>query len=733
MKYDLSLLTDIEFQKLINQLVQKQHPDKTVEEYCEGPDKGKDGLIHLSSSEIKVIQSKHYLKTGFKGLYSVIEKSEIKKIIGLNPKEYVLATSIDLSAEQSEKIEELIKNNVSDTRIEIWGYSTIDSLLDENPDIVKATIKLWAQNVDVIKHILNPEAETSFMCLQTRWKKIDKYFVSFDKIQDFIKKLNQEHVLIISGEPGIGKTTLAEYLCKTFFADGFKIKIIDRTNLAQRIDLTNPKEKILFYFDDFLGSNYFSDIEGSFDRQLVDILREVKVHKNKRFVLTSRTNIIEKGDYLSQEFAEYHLKDVSIPIMSVDLSDEVKATILYNHLWHSELDQEIVKNFVDKKIYRDVISHQNFNPRLIEFITEVKNYKKSEEDYITFVKNALDYPKEVWGKCYDVQLNESQRTLIKLVVASEGKIEERLLISAYNRARKEFSLSVAYHEPIDYSYVFNICQNSLLKRSLEKIYNYASKQYENKRYVSTFNPSVNDFIISKIDNLFELERIFKSLQSLECIRFICSLEFDHKIELLLRILNSLTEYTVEKIVALRGLLKLSYKNAEKYLLEIVKDQSLGLSGVDDIVIENIDKIDFSSFIEKNITNYIATVDDIHNLYEQYSKSRFCKDDVLNKIYDKLSKTFEEDICDILNDDDDFNKCFTVEEGYERLDEILSDFPCLEICDKKRIREAVDMNAEIEKNNEQIYEPDYDSYDSYQSVNSSKAFDMGSLFNGLLNR
>lgn len=733
MKYDLSLLTDIEFQKLINQLVQKQYSDKTVEEYCEGPDSGKDGLIHLSSTEIKVIQSKHYLKTGFSGLYNKIEKSEIKKIIKLNPKEYVLATSIDLSAEQSKKIEDLIKNNVSNTRIEIWGYSTIESLLDENPDIVKATIKLWAQNVDVIKHILNPEAETSFMCLQTRWKKIDKYFVSFEKVQDFIKKLNQEHVLIISGEPGIGKTTLAEYLCKTFFADGFKIEIIDRSNLAQRIDLTNSKEKILFYFDDFLGSNYFSDIDGSFDRQLVDILREVKAHKNKRFVLTSRTNIIEKGDYLSQEFAEYHLKDVSIPIMSVDLNDEVKATILYNHLWHSQLDQETVKKFVDNKNYQDVVSHKNFNPRLIEFITEKKNYEKSEEDYITFVKKSLDNPKAVWEKCYSAQLNESQRALIKLVVANEGKIEENLLINGYNKARDIFPLTPANQERMDYPYVFDICQNSILKCDQVNVYNFDRSKYEKKRYVSTFNPSVNDFIIPLIKNSFELERLFKCLQSLECIRFICSLEFDYKIGLLLNILNSLTEYTTIKLVALRGLLKLSYENAKKYLLEIVEDQSLGLSKVDDIVIEYIDKVDFSSFIEKNINDYIASVDDIHNLYEQYSKSSFCKEDVLNKIYDKLSKTFEEDICDILNDDDDFNECFTVDEGYNRLDEILRDFPCLKTSDQKRIRESIDMSAEIEKNNEQFYEPDYDSYDSYQSERPSNAFDIGSLFNGLLNR
>ena len=71
--------------------------------------------------------------------------------------------------------------------------------------------------MEIVKHILNPSVETPFLCLQSKWQKIDKYFVPFEKINEFAKVLNEEHVLIISGEPGIGKTTLAEYLCKRHY------------------------------------------------------------------------------------------------------------------------------------------------------------------------------------------------------------------------------------------------------------------------------------------------------------------------------------------------------------------------------------------------------------------------------------------------------------------------------------------------------------------------------------
>ena len=731
MKYDLSLLTDVEFQKLINQLIQKQYPDKIVEEFRAGKDGGKDGVINLSPTEKKIIQSKHYLKTGYDGLFKKIKDSEINKIISLKPKEYVLATSIDLSAKESQELEDLIHNAVPNTRIEIWGYSTIESQLDLFPDIVKATIKLWAQNVDIVKRILNPGAETPFLCLQTRWKKIDKYFVPFKKIDNFVKKLNEEHVLIISGDPGIGKTTLAEYLCKTFFIDGFRIEIIDRTSLGCKIDLSNPKEKVLFYFDDFLGSNYLADVDGSFSRALVDILREVKTHTNKRFVLTSRTNILEKGDYISQEFSDFRLKDVSIPIMSVDLGEDVKANILYNHLWHSQLSSELIQEFVDGHVYNEVVSHKNFRPRLIEFITRSANYEKSGENYISFVKTSLDNPKEIWEKCFNVQLNEAQRTLIKLVVANEGSIDEDTLLPAYNEAREIFHLTATTHEPVDYPYVCDICQNSLLKRFRATKYDYGGR-FPIYR-ISTFNPSVNDFVIPQISNSFELERIFNCLKTVECIRSICSLQFDYKGRLLINILDSLQEYTTVKLIALRGLMKISREGAKKYVYEICEQSSLALEMVDDIIIEYIDDIDFTSFIEKKIDGYMASPDDMHDLYSCYSKSPFFFFFFQEKMYDVFFETLTTDINDILRDDDGFYDCNDAEEGYGRLNEILDNYSNLKANDRKAIVDSIDMEGEISSIYEQKMEDDYQLDDSYQSEGLISMFDMDGLFQGLLNR
>lgn len=733
MKYDLSLLTDIEFQTLINKIVQKKYSDKTVQEFCEGRDGGIDGLVTLSQNTRLIIQSKHYLKTGYNGLKGHIRDKELSKIIKLNPDEYILATSVDLSAREAQELHDMIQKVVPTTRIEVWGYTTIESQLDSHIDIVKGTIKLWAKDVEIVKKILNDKSkETEFLCLERRWRKIDKYFVPFEGINKFKDILDKEHMLLISGEPGIGKTTLAEYLCKKYFIDGFRIEIIDTKNLDQRIDLTNPDDKILFYFDDFLGSNYFDGIEDSFDRHLVDLLKEIKYQNNKRFILTSRTNIIEKGCFYSQEFDEFHLKDIAIPLISVYFTDEVKAKILYSHLWHSFLDVSILSEIVSKKIYNQIIHHKNFNPRLIEFITDVRNVEKSNLDYLTFIKESLDNPEGIWGKCYTNQFNESQRTLVKIVVANGGTITEDLLKKAYNNALSIFNLSDTRHERKDYPYVFSICENSLLKRAIvDSIPFYAKGDRKKIIEISTFNPSVNDFIIPLISNEFELKKLFDALQSTECIRFIGAAKVDKKSEILSYILDK-PSFDSMKVLCLRYLMQTDRDKAKNYVEKIIFQTSVSLNDIDDIIIEYINDIDFSDLIERNINSYSTDPESACQLYEAYSKSNFCNEKILALLQQSYVLQLCDYIEDILHDDDDFNSCVTELDGINRFNNILDDYKYLSNEDRNKIIEKIDMEEEIRNNQERMMEDDFRSNDDNTNF-TTNSFNPDTLFSGLLER
>ena len=458
--------------------------------------------------------------------------------------------------------------------------------------------------------------------------------------------------------------------------------------------------------------------------------------KNKRFVLTSRTNIIEKSIYYSTDFSEYHINDIAIPLVSVDLNDEIKSKILYNHLWHSQLDDEIIKEIVQRKIYREIINHRNFNPRIIEFITETKNYEKSEDDYISFVKKSLDNPTEIWNKCFTGQLNESQRILIKLVVANGGQIEEKYLSEAYSKAKNIFQLYGPSIERNDYKYVLEICEKSLLKIYRREKNIFTMKVEEDKTLmVSTFNPSVNDFGIPLINNSDELEKMFNCLHSIECMRVICSLKYDKKVKLLKKILDSSEKFDNIKICALRELTKLDVNCAKMYLYQVIAEESVSLNNIDDIVIDTIDEIDYSDFLKKHVSEYECGIDEAYELYDGYCESRYCKKDVLNLIYKAIVHNIEYYLDDLMHDNEEFIKCVELKDGYNCLENILSEFKYLEKEDKRKIITSVNMEQEIEDNRERLLEEDYKYHenDYNERMRSDQSFDKDMLFNGLLKR
>ncbi|EKY6609687.1 hypothetical protein QFL86_001743, partial [Escherichia coli] len=74
----------------------------------------------------------------------------------------------------------------------------------------------------------------------------------FDESLDILKT---KHVLVITGSPGVGKTTLAKQLALFHSNNKYEIyHIEDSINEAE--SCFYPDKLQFFYFDDFLGANY---------------------------------------------------------------------------------------------------------------------------------------------------------------------------------------------------------------------------------------------------------------------------------------------------------------------------------------------------------------------------------------------------------------------------------------------------------------------------------------------
>jgi len=205
--YDFAALSDYEFEQLSGDILQAEL-SLTLERFARGRDSGIDLRISYTNSSMDIFQCKHYLRSGYSKLLSTI-KAEVPKVRRLNPRKYYLVTSVDLTPKNKEELMGLL-TPYCQLPNQILGAGDLNNLLIKFPQIEKSHFKLWLSSVPVLEKILHSriisESESEISRIQDR---ISKYVVcgQFPLAIDLLKRTN---VCIVSGPPGVGKTTLAE-------------------------------------------------------------------------------------------------------------------------------------------------------------------------------------------------------------------------------------------------------------------------------------------------------------------------------------------------------------------------------------------------------------------------------------------------------------------------------------------------------------------------------------------
>lgn len=303
-------------------------------------------------------------------------------------------------------------------------------------------------------------------------------------------RLNASGAIIIIGEPGIGKSTLAEQLVLNYAAKGYELCFVEN-DLTEAEAEWRPNRKQVFYYDDFLGRNYLDGIGRNHDSHVINFIRRVGKDKSKRFILTSRTTIMQQGKSLSELFRTHNIDQREYEVRITDLTSVDKAKILYNHLWFDNLGEAFVEQLYVDKRYHQVIAHRNFNPRLISFITDTHKIAGVQaEHYWNYVLSTLENPRDVWRGVFENQLDDLGRLIASLVVFHGGTIPEKKLRAACERARLSTVPSPTAAEwQLRFERSFQMSVGAIITRSIDRTQVDAN--------VGLFNPSVGDFIIHR--------------------------------------------------------------------------------------------------------------------------------------------------------------------------------------------------------------------------------------------
>lgn len=489
--YDFQILQPNEFEHLVRDLLQMKE-SVFVESFTLGRDDGIDLRYATCKGSTVIVQAKRYIS--YASLKSELKK-EVGKIQKLTPSRYILATSVGLTPANKDEITKICYPFIKSSE-DILGRDDLNNLLGQYSQVERQYYKLWLASTTVLEDILDKRINTwSDIELEEIRREVSTYVMN-DSFNEALSILKKNRYVIISGIPGIGKTTLSRMLVYYLLSQGYdEFVIVHSVDDAVQKLCSNKKQ--VFFYDDFLGSSYLSNSEHRFDKKLISFIDKIKRAEDKMFILSTREYILADAMLMYEIFS---LKQIELAKCILDLShysESIRAEILYNHLSMARLPMEYVRAIVNGRKYIHIIKHKNFNPRIIEAYLNKKSYNKlTPEEYVKAFLSSFDNPFAVWERTFTNLSKFAQYALLIRTTMGGGVIFMR----DWKTAVKYFidtnpAMSSLVWDEQSWFGCLKVIEGTFI----------LSQKYKDDFIVRFHNPSVFDFLVGWLNKLPEFQ------------------------------------------------------------------------------------------------------------------------------------------------------------------------------------------------------------------------------------
>ena len=522
---NFSNLNDIEFEYLCKDVLARML-DTKLQRFG----KGRDGGIDLTDDAYErkvIVQVKHYIKTDVNGLMASLRK-EVPKVKKNNPEKYYVCCSKELTPQNKQEIYELFSDYMESTN-NIISVTEINDFLEEeeNKDILRKHFKLWVESTNILTDIFTNDILVDSEVLLSDIRELACMFVKTTAYNRALECLDKNNVLILVGNPGVGKTITSKMLVLEYASRGYKVRYTtdgaDLSSLKKAIGQARDTKEIIL-LDDCFGQAYFN-MKESQESELLQLIKYIKLCPNKILIMNSRVTIYQEASLrtpdLVRSFDRREYRAYVIDMSNVSLIE--KAKIFYNHLYFGNVPQEYRENVRQNKNYIKIVGHENYNPRIMEFVTSKRQLEEIvPSGYADYVLECLNEPSEIWDNEYSRRLKDVDRILLNTLYSLTNTAISIDLV------KKCFEHRIGKMQGIDLS--INHFEQSLkrLQNSMIKIVD-----DKNERKLSVANPSVNDFLRVYLEkNSPEKQKIVEySHCFLQLVRMLPDEKYEEKLEI----------------------------------------------------------------------------------------------------------------------------------------------------------------------------------------------------------
>lgn len=488
---NFSNLNDIEFEYLCKDIMSKILGVE-LQRFAHGRDGGID-LTDNVFTKNNIVQVKHYIKTDISGFLSSLRK-EISKVEELNPKKYYICCSKELTPQNKKDIYGMFSDYM-DSTANIVTLIEINDFLEqaENADVLHKHFKLWIESTNILTDIYTNDICIDSDALLSDIEDSVQMFVKTSAYDHALKCLEKNNVLIVIGNPGVGKTITSKMLILHYASLGYRVRYTtDGADLsALKKALTQSSEaKEVILLDDCFGQAYFSMKETQ-ENELLTLIKHIKRYSNKILIMNSRVTIYQEAKERTPNLVKsLDRKEYKAFVLDMDnISSVEKAKIFYNHLYFSDVPQEYRKNIRWNKNYRRIVMHPNYNPRIMEFVCNQRQLEAIEpHNYTDFIIQCLQNPEQMWKNEYERRIKNTDRILLTTLYSLTNTMV------SIDMVKKCYEHRISRMVDVDVSINhFEQSVNRLLGSMIKIV------DVEGVKMLSAANPSVNDFICAHLE------------------------------------------------------------------------------------------------------------------------------------------------------------------------------------------------------------------------------------------
>jgi hypothetical protein len=364
-----------------------------------------------------------------------------------DPRQYVLLTNAPVNDGLRDDLAELLAAVLPDVAIHVQSGRDICALLDGLPELRLsfpqilglADLKALVSE-ELLADITNRTEATIKLAHQEALR-----FVPTTAYRRALFRLENDHTVVLTGPPEVGKTTIARILAFGFLAEGWEV--FDCRTPQDLLRARRKSRKQLFVADDAFGSTeYRPDIADEWAAEMETIL--TGVDSRHRLIWTSRAAVLKAA------LAEIGLKGLAeewpdpdqVEIDAGALSVEEKTLMAYRHCRAAPLTEDA------KELMRShapiAVEHADFTPeRIARFArTRLLQVAALPEDerlkaFRVAVQEEMAEPTKSMRSAYDRLGREDRRILIAMLDAGASAAARADLQAAYARAGGQADLA----------------------------------------------------------------------------------------------------------------------------------------------------------------------------------------------------------------------------------------------------------------------------------------------------